>query len=456
MFEFGLVVFIVCLLVVCLVIIPLMFRIVVPTNEVHIVQTGTRTISYGKDTNNGNSYYKWPSWVPKFGVMRTIMPVSVFDIDLKAYEAYDKGRLPFHVDIKAFFQIDNSDIAAQRVASITELRDQLVAIVQGAVRKVLASNEIEEIMEGRGKFSQEFTDEVKGQLKNWGVSTVKNIELMDIRDAKDSTVIANIMEKKKSLIEMQSRTEVARNRKVAEVAEIEAKREVDLQQQEAEQQVGLRTVSAKREVELAKEAQLQQVKEQQKVTKEKEMAVKQVEETRNAQIQKEVEITKATQLKETAVIRANADKETSIIKAEASKQSSVTTAEGDLQAKKMEAEGIKAEGEAVAKAEEAKLMAPVNAQITLAKEISNSEGYQKYLITIRQVEAIEKVGQVQAEALKTAEIKIIANAGDPSTGLNSAMDLFSSKGGTAVGAMLQGFANTDEGKKLLDKFSDTK
>ena len=197
------------------------------------------------------------------------MPVSVFDIDLKAYEAYDKGRLPFHVDIKAFFQIDNSDIAAQRVASITELRDQLVAIVQGAVRKVLASNEIEEIMEGRGKFSQEFTDEVKGQLKNWGVSTVKNIELMDIRDAKDSNVIANIMEKKKSLIEMQSRTEVARNRKVAEVAEIEAKREVDLQQQEAEQQVGLRTVSAKREVELAKEAQLQQVKEQQKVTKEK-------------------------------------------------------------------------------------------------------------------------------------------------------------------------------------------
>ena len=42
------------------------------------------------------------------------------------------------------------------------------------------------------------------------------------------------------------------------------------------------------------------------------------------------------------------------------------------------------------------------------------------------------------------------------TGLNSAMDLFSSKGGTAVGAMLEGFANTDEGKKILNKLSDTK
>ena len=90
------------------VIIPMMFRIVVPTNEVHIVQTGSKTISYGKDTEHGKSYYRCPAWVPKFGVQRTIMPVSVFDVDLKAYEAYDKGRLPFHVDIKAFFRIAES------------------------------------------------------------------------------------------------------------------------------------------------------------------------------------------------------------------------------------------------------------------------------------------------------------------------------------------------------------
>ncbi len=434
-----------------LVLIPMMFRVVVPTNEVHIVQTGSKTISYGKDTTNGNSYYKWPSWIPKVGVMRTIMPVSVFDIDLKAYEAYDKGRLPFYVDIKAFFQIQDSDVAAQRVATIAELREQLIAIVQGAVRKVLASNEIEEIMEGRGKFAQEFTDEVREQLKNWGVSTVKNIELMDIRDAKDSSVIANIMEKKKSLIEMQSRTEVAKNKKAAEVAEIEAEREISLQKQEAEQQVGLRTVAAKREVELAQETQQQQVKEQQKITKEKEMAVKQVEETRSAEIQKLVEITKATQEKETAIIQANAAKETAIIKAEASKQSSVTTAQGNLESKKMEAEGIKAEGEAIASAEKAKLMAPVEAQAKLAKEIGENQSYQKYLITIRQVEAIEKVGQVQAEALKEAEVKIIANSGDAQSGLSNVMDIFSAKGGTALGTMLEGLANTDEGKKLLDK-----
>lgn len=436
---------------VVLVFIPMLFRIVVPTNEVHIVQTGSKTISYGKDTENGNSYYKWPSWIPKFGVQRTIMPVSVFDIDLKAYEAYDKGRLPFLVDIKAFFRISDSNVAAQRVASIDELQSQLEAVVQGAIRKVLASSEIEEILEGRGKFSQEFTDEVREQLVSWGVQTVKNIELMDIRDARESQVISNIMEKKKSQIEMESRTEVAKNQKAAEVAEIEAQREIDLQKQEAEQQVGLRTVAAQREVELARQAQLQQIREQEKTTKEKEMAVKKVEETRKAEIEKEVQIVRANQTKETQVIKAQADKETLIIKANADKESAITTATGNLEAKKMEAQGIEAEGKAVAEAEKAKLFAPVEAQAKLAKEIGANQGYQQYLITIRQVEAAEAIGKVQAEALKAADINVIANAGDPVSGMNSVMDMFTSKGGTAIGTMLQGLANTPEGKKLVDK-----
>ena len=187
----GLVAFFVMALV------PLLYRIVVPTNEVHIVQSSKATVSYGKDTGNGNTYYKWPSWIPKLGVTRVILPTSVFDLDLSAYEAYDKGRLPFVVDVKAFFRITDSNVAAARIASFDELNDQLKDVVQGAVRTILASSEIEEIMQGRSKFGKEFTDEVSEQLKTWGVAPVKNLELMDIRDSKDSVVIRNIMEKKK-------------------------------------------------------------------------------------------------------------------------------------------------------------------------------------------------------------------------------------------------------------------
>lgn len=408
-------------------------RRVVSTNEVHIVQSNKRTLSYGKDTGNGNTYYEWPSWLPILGITKIQLPVSVFDLDLSAYEAYDKGRLPFVVDVKAFFRITASDMAAQRVASFSELHEQLKAIVQGAVRTILASNEIETIMQGRATFGAQFTQEVDEQLANWGVSTVKNIELMDIRDSAGSHVIKNIMEKKKSLIEMESRTEVAKNKKSAEIAEIEATREVDLQKQSAKQSVGLRTIEADRQVTISRQEALQSVAEQEKVTKDKEMSVLKVQEVRKAEIQKDVSIVQAQQQKETTVL----------------------VAQGQLESKSLEAKAITLNGEAKANAEKAMQLAPVEAQIVLAKEIGANESYQKYLVTIRQVEAGQAVGMEQAKALEKADIKIISNTGSPTAGLSNVRDLFSSEGGMKVGAMLEGLAATEKGKAVLKALNVT-
>lgn len=405
----------------------LTLRRVVSTNEVHIVQSAKRTTSYGKDTGNGNTYYEWPSWIPLLGVNKIILPVSVFDLDLTAYEAYDKGRLPFVVDVKAFFRITDSNMAAQRVASFDELLNQLKAVVQGAIRVILASNDIEEILNGRSKFGDDFTREVDGQLTNWGVHTVKNIELMDLRDGKDSHVIKSIMEKKKSHIDMESRTEVAKNTKIAEVAEIEARREVDLQKQQALQAVGLRTIEAERMVELQKQSKVQAVKEEEKTTRTKEMDVLRVEEVRKAEIEREVQVTKAEQQKQTTVLAA----------------------EAQLEAKRREAEGVTALGMARAEAEKAMQLAPVQAQISLAKEIGENQSYQNYLVTIRRVEAEQAVGIEQARALEKADVKVIANTGNPVGGMKSVMDLFSSKGGTEIGAMLEGLAQTEKGQEFL-------
>lgn len=405
----------------------LFLRRVVPTNEVHIVQSSKSTTSYGKDSGHGNTYYEWPSWIPFFGITKVTLPMSVFDLDLASYEAYDKGRLPFVVDVKAFFRISDSNIAAQRVASYDELLQQLKAIVQGAVRTILASNGIEEIMQGRSTFGTQFTKEVEEQLQHWGVTAVKNIELMDIRDSAQSHVIKNIMEKKKSHIEMESRTEVAKNNRIAEIAEIEAKKEVDLQSASAQQTVGLRTIEAQREVELQQQSKLQAVREQERTTKDKEMSVLKVQQVRTAEIEKEVQIVKAQQLKETTIL----------------------TAEGTLESQKKHAEGVTVEGNAKADVEKALQLAPVQAQITLAKEIGSNKEYQQYLITVRQIEASQAIGIQQAAALKEADIKIISNTDSPTSGLTNVMDLFSSKGGVKVGAMLEGLAQTENGSKLL-------
>jgi flotillin len=296
---------------------------------------------------------------------------------------------------------------------------------------------------------------------------------MDIRDAKNSVVIKNIMEKKKSHIEMESRQEVAKNVKMAEIAEIDARREVELQREQARQITGLRKTEAEQAVALAQETSLQVVAEKKKVTKEKELEVASVELVKTAEIKRQVEVVNANKQKETSVIAAQGELESQKIAAEQEKQTSIIRATGELESKKLqataelevakgkaqatielksaEAKGIDLEGTAKANAQKALLMAPVTAQTALAKEIGSNKEYQQYLLTVEKIKATRDVGVEQAKALTTADIKVIATGGNASDGLSSAMDLFSAKGGVQAGAMLEGLATSDIGKAIVEK-----
>lgn len=410
------------------------FRIVVSTNDVHIVQSSRTTTSYGKGEAAGNTYYRWPSWVPLIGVKTIQLPMSVFDVNLKDYAAYDKGRVPFSIDIMAFFRIHESNVAAQRVHTFDELILQLKGILQGAIRSILASEDIEEILEGRSKFGLLFTNAVDTQLAAWGVINVKNIELMDIRDAEQSQVIANIMAKKKSLIERESRVAVAENLRAAKEAEIVAMREVSIRQQEAEQQVGQRTAEKDKQVGIAQQQAAQFVKEEEKVTEMKAMAVLEVQQVRAAEIEKAA----------------------GVVSFERERQRVTIAAEASLAQAQLHAQGVEVEGRAKGEADKAVLLAPVNAQITLAEKIAALPEYQAYLVKIREIEKMQVVGVAQAEALKDAEIKVIANAGTVAGGVSSVMDLLTPAGGTQLAGMLEGFVQSPAGAKVVKQFINPK
>lgn len=404
------------------------FRRVVSTNMVHIVQSSKKTTSYGTGLKDGNVYYKWPSSLPLIGVTVIELPVSNFDLSLEDYEAYDKDRVPFVVHVTAFFRILDTRVAAQRVKTVQELHDQLSLIVQGAVRKVLASDNIDTVMLERSKFGDAFTAEVGNQLDGWGVESVKSMELMDIRDSQGSKVIDNIMAKKKSQIEMESRVEVAENMKTADVAEIQASQLVEVRAQEKEQAVGERTAEKEKSVGIADQKARQQILTEEEETETRKMAVKRVEQVKSAQI-----------TRDEMVVAAEQDKQTTVI-----------IADGNLEAKKKEAEGIEAIGIANGEAEKAMQLAPVKAQIELAQEIGNNQGYQEYLVQIKTVEAHMVVGSIQAEALKQADVKVISNTGNPTKGLDNVMDMFTSAGGTNLAGMLEGLAQSPMGEALLE------
>lgn len=453
-------------LILVIAIIAILFRVVVDTNHVHIVQSGRKTISYGKDMPAGNVYYAWPAWIPLIGVKTIELPVSVFVVELDSYAGYDKGRVPFEVDIMAFFRIEDPNTAAQRVSSIEELKDQLQGILQGACRSILAKSEIEEILEDRATFGTMFTEAVDEQLKAWGVTSVKAIELMDIRDVDKSSVIANIMAKKKSHIEMESRVEVAKNRQLAENAEIEAARQVALAKQQAEEVVGQRTAAKEQAVGIAHEQAQQAIRAQAAVTAEKEVEVRRVTEVGAANIQKATLIVHAEQERETMVINADAEKQRMVIAADAARQQtvvaatahkeqSILTAAGDLEIALKSAEGIKAEGLAQAEADKAKQLASVTAQTTLAEKIGENEGYQNYLIRLETVKAGQVVGVAQAKSLESAEIKLIATNENVTAGFEGAAKLLTASGGTSLGAALEALGNTEQGKAILAKLTGT-
>ena len=431
----------------------MVLRRVVPTNMVHIVQSSTKTTPYGRGKPAGNTYYEFPSWVPVLGVTVTQFPESIFKINLDNYEAYDSARLPFVVDVVSFFKVDNAETAAQRVSNFQELNTQLMAVVQGSVRRILATNTLEQIMESRAELGNQFTNEVRDQIKEWGVLPVKMIEFMDLRDARDSNVIANIMQKEKSRIEMESRIKVAENNQGAQLKEIDAKRTVEVQRQDAEQQVGLRTAEKDREVGIATEQANQSIMAQSKITAEKQMEVKKVNDVKSAEIAREVAEVKAEQDRKVAEVKAEQEKTVKIVSAEAEKEAKQKVADADLYVAVKESESIRLKGVAEADAEKAILMAPVETQIELAKEIGGNQGYQQYLISIKQIDISRDVGVEMAKAMQHADLKVIANAGDIQGGIAKLGDAFTTSGGMNLTGMLSALAQTAEGKALVDRFT---
>jgi flotillin len=437
------------------------FRRVVEPNEIHIVNRRGSSDAYGRppvdlDSEGqaeyevkGNAYYEWPGWVPYFGVTKVVVPLSNFNLELEDYEAYDDGKVPFVVDVMAFFRVSNPIIAAQRVHihddhdPLKDLKKQLIGVLEGVVRSILATegNDVKTIMSERSTFGEQFTEETVDQLPEWGIVNIRNIELMDIRDSQGSQTISNIMAMKESLIEKESRIEVAGNQKEAQEAEIAAQQSVDIKEQSANQAVGERTAQNIKAVGVAEEHAQQDIKAQKKETAEKEMDVQKVNDVRSADIARDVAEVEATQDKNVMVIKANGEKDSAIL-----------VADGTLYEQERDADGTLAVGKAEAEAKRLGEMAIVKPKLELAEGIGANLQYQDYMVRIEVVGKDEAVGVANAAALEQADIKIIANTGgDISTGINSVGEFFSSKGGTNLGAMVEAFAQTEVGEKLLSK-----
>ncbi len=460
-------------------------RKVVPTNEAHVVQKWKKSISYWKDSEWWNVYLAWPSWVPIVWVAVQKLPLSIFALQLTDYKAYDIWKVPFQVDITAFFEIKNPELAAQKVYSIEELRDQLNETLKWVVRKILASKDIVEIMESRTEIKKQFYEEIWDAVKSWWID-LKNVEFMDIKDSEDSEVVTNIMMKKKSLIEAESRQEVALNQRDAEIAEENARSEArssaskaksiaDIISSDAEREANLKKIendklTQNQEIEkervlaVQKEEARQKLYETQKETKIKELSIKQLELEKNAEISKNIELIKANEQKQKTIIDTEAWKEKIELEAQADRikvelRALADKARVELEA---EAESNKLESIWLAKAKEIDYIWTAHAknkkQMAEALNMFTPTSID-FMKKELEVKLSEIVDLEKAKALSKADIKVISTWENWWEWVKNFMDLFSSRWWSNIWAMIESAKNIIWEKKVnefLTKISPEK
>ena len=441
-------------------------RKVVPTNEAHVVQTAKKSISYGKNADNwknGNVYFAWPSWVPVLWVSVQRLPLSIFDLQLNDYKAYDSGKVPFQVDITAFFEIKDPETAAQKVESIWELRSQLNETLKWVVRKVLASKDIVDIMESRSEIKDEFYQQVFGAVKSWGIM-LQNVEFMDIRDADGSQVVTNIMMKKRSQIEAESQIEVAENQKKAiiekenkesearssaaaaksraDIISSDSQRDAELKVIENEKLTQNKEIEKEKILAIQKEEAKQKLYEAEKITTEKELEVRKVQEEKTAEIARSIELIKADEQKQKMVIEAQAEKEKVELEAEGEK-------------KRIESIGI-------ANAKELDYIGTAEAknktQMAEALNTFDKESFD-FMKKELEVNLSEIVDFEKAKALSKADIKVISTWKNGWEWVKSFMDLFSANWGSNIWAMVEAAKNTmgeEKVNELIGKFTGKK
>lgn len=197
---------------------------IVPVNEAHIriMQNKKQTFS----SRLGKSAY----WVIPFITKVHKLPLTNLAIPINDIKLNDKNMAKFVCDIMCFVNIDNLDLAVERLPltdtshelgfDFVKLSADFHAIMESIGRTVTTKSSIIDIYMDRQSLDIAISKEVKEVFPKWGICLV-DLELKEIKDAFNSTIISDIETKIAAEIRRDATIRVAETNKEAEVAKAE-------------------------------------------------------------------------------------------------------------------------------------------------------------------------------------------------------------------------------------------
>lgn len=257
---------------------------IVPVNEAHIrILQNSKTIFSARQ---GKSAY----WVVPFITKLHKLPLCNLSIPVNDIKLNDKNMAKFVCDIACFININNIDLAVERLIltdtekelgfDFTKLSEDLHAIMESVGRTVTTKQTILDVYMNRSMLDQAITKEVELVFPKWGIELV-DLELKDIKDAPGSTIIADIERKVAAEIKRDAEIRVATTVKEAELIKAESEEIYRKRQIEKDKEIGI----------------AEQNKNQEVADKEKEANITRIEATRKLEVgHAEIEKQKMEQL----------------------------------------------------------------------------------------------------------------------------------------------------------------
>jgi len=215
---------------------------VVPVNEAHIrILKNKKEIFSSRMTKSAYWYVPFITKTHKLPLCNLAVPVS--DIKLN-----DKNMAKFVCDIMCFININNIDLAVERLSlnhsssdlgfDFVKLSEDLRAIMESIGRTVTTKQTILDIYMDRKILDEAITKEVENVFPKWGIQLV-DLELKDIKDAPDSTIIEDIERKVAAEIRRDADIRVAKTNREAEVVKAEEEETYRKRQIEKDRTIGI-------------------------------------------------------------------------------------------------------------------------------------------------------------------------------------------------------------------------
>jgi flotillin len=366
---------------------------VVPPHEAHVVVSRGKGKKVFCSKEVAGQKFNSAYWYVPILQRRLILPLENIRIQINNIPLRDILMAKFSGDVICFISIEDPSIAAEKLgrieaderrgsredeethgeilSSFPQMGREVGKLIESITRNASMTMEVYEIMKHRDKFSEEVEKRVNEPIRDWGLRMV-DLEVVHFTDIEAYTVIKDLEQRQATLINSETRKQVANNEKDASIVESTANKEKESMKAENEEEYRIRQIQKDQKVGQTQQESIQNIAEAEMEANKKKVEAKRVFDVGNAQVAAQAKIEQAKGEAESVKTKAAGDAEATRVsgtaEADVTKLKGLANADVIRETGLADAKGTDAKAEAMKKYNDAGLsIEMIKAQVDIKK-----------------------------------------------------------------------------------------